>query len=336
MPAPQRTDQVYPLSLTELAFVVIFLILLLTGWMVVSSGEELAAAQRQRDEALARTAELSSGDALERLQALDQSLRQTQAEIKALLADSGARDPDGLLSELVRRSRAEADSARLRQRVEDLDAQLSASQEIRKQVEAAAGQAGTHPGAVKEQIVSALEFKRALEQAAGEPVPPRQEQQAAQDYAAARRELSALRADGRSGADIARENQDLRGQMAWLRQRLEANGGRDYPPCWADPATGKPQYLFTIVIQDGGLRIEAAWPPERATDAERLPGIGGLAGVGPLSLTAFQARTRPLDADSRERNCRHYVRLVNHVRSLDSFNRYRYAVEEFFYKFEVR
>jgi hypothetical protein len=260
-----RADQVYQLTLTELAFIVIFLILLLAGWMSVKTEREKEAAVRQREEALSRLAELAKDNgAAARLEHLHESLRRAEQDIRQLLAGQGIAHPDDIVSELVKKGRAEAENWRLQQRIEDLDAQLSALEEIRK------------------------------------------------------------------------ENRDLRAQAAWMRNQLDARGGRDYPPCWVEENTGKPQYLFTIEIRDGGLRIDPAWPPERNGDARQLPGMDGLAGAGPLTIPVFRARVQALDEDSKTKNCRHYVRLVNRVGSLAAFNRQRYAVEEFFYKFEIR
>lgn len=333
-----RPDPIYQLTLTELAFVVIFLILLLTGWMVVKSDEDKTTALAERDAALARAAELAAHiESPEQMEQLRQALEQAKTDILNTLDRHGVAHPDDVLSKLVENSQAAAENQRLKQRIADLDAQLSALAEIQNAI--AAAQASGDSAAARDQArneaLSALSFKRALEQAAGEPVPRHREQETAEAYAQARQQAKAA-AGGQGAPDLARENQDLRGQVAWMQQRLEAHGGRDYPPCWADAATGKPQYLLSIVIQEGGLGIAPVWPPEREADAARLPGIDGLVNAGMLSLSAFQARARPLDQDSRARNCRHYVRLLNRARSLESFNRSRYAVEEFFYKFEVR
>ncbi len=334
-----RPDAIYQLTLTELAFVVIFLILLLTGWMVVKSENDKTAALAERDAALARAAELAAHtESPDQLEQLRQALAQAKADILSALAQHGAAHPDEVLSKLVEKSQAEAENQRLKQHVADLDAQLSALAEIQEAIAAAAPASGGTAAArdhARDEALSALSFKQALEHAAGEPVPRHREQETAEAYAQARKDARAA-GTGQGAPDLARENQDLRGQVAWMRQRLEAHGGRDYPPCWAEPVTGKPQYLLAIVIQEGGLGIAPIWPPEREADAARLPGIDGLVNAGALSLGGFQARARPLDQDSRARNCRHYVRLLNRAKNLQSFNRARYAVEEFFYKFEVR
>lgn len=344
MRTPRRADPIYPLTLTELAFIVIFLILLLTGWMIVKTGDEREAAIRQKEAALARLGELSEPKALERLEAREASLRRVERDLRRLLAEQGNADPEALVSALVNRAGAEAEHQRLRQRIEDLDAQLSALAEIRQLVEET--MASPSPGAVDSgrsgresatlELRSALELKRALEREAGEPLGLGREREQAARYASALRAVRAGAGDTAGVEQLVRDNRDLRARAAWLRGQLEARGGRDYPPCWAEETSGKPQYLFTIELRDGGFRVEPAWPPERGAEAERMPGVAALVGAGNLSVPAFRARVQPLDEDSQAKHCRHYVRLVNRVQSLATFNRLRYAVEEFFYKFEIR
>jgi hypothetical protein len=119
-----------------------------------------------------------------------------------------------------------------------------------------------------------------------------------------------------------------------LTNKINARGGRDYPPCWVDQA-GNIQYIFKIDIRDGGLLISKAWPPERETDARSLPTEALLTGAL-QTIPVFRNRTYPLDKLCRQQNCRHYVILDNHVNTLDTFNKHRFAVEEFFYKYEIR
>jgi hypothetical protein len=352
MPAPPRSDQVYQLSLIELAFLILFLILLLSGWVIAETGQE-------RDAALARLAEVSEGPAAaERLEAARAALERAREAWRGELAERGSGNPEAIVSELVRKAETEARNQQLRQRIADLDAQLSTLVEIRDWIDAVADRSeggaaearpdgGAGPGngadragagraALRSEIAAAMAFKRAFEQAAGTAITRADAETRAGEYAKAWRE--AADGSGREGRplDLERENRDLRGRMAWLEQQLKARGGRDYPPCWAEPETGRPQYLFTIEIRSGGLKLAPAWPPERASDAGRLPGIDGLAVADTLPIPAFRARVQPLAADSAARHCRHYVRLVNRVSDLTLFNRYRYAVEEFFYKYELR
>lgn len=375
MPPPARADQVYQLTLTELAFIVIFLILLLSGWMIVKTDDEKAAALREKEQALSRLSALpKSPEELERMLDLRQALAQAQQELRQALADRGMTDPDAIVSALTRNAEAEGENRRLRQRIEDLDAQLTALREItnagndaagenrrlteqvkeldaqltalreiRKLVEETAGAVGGESADAKaagdsarRALLGAVAFRQILEQETHDTVAPGREREKALEYADAWRAARAA-PQGSDGLErLTKENRDLRAQAAWMRNQLGARGGRDYPPCWAEEATGKTQYLFTVVLHDGGIAVEPAWPPERNGDAEKLPGLEAVAGAGILSIPAFRTRLQSLDADSKARHCRHYVRLINRVGNLATFNRQRYAVEEFFYKFEVR
>jgi hypothetical protein len=134
-----------------------------------------------------------------------------------------------------------------------------------------------------------------------------------------------------------RENRDLRGQVAFLKGKLAGKGGRDYPPCWAEESTGRIQYLFAIDITDQGLIVKPAWPEARKIDARALPDVDALtAAQSTLSLRAFKAAMQGIDENSRQRNCRHYVIMRNHVADLAVFNAYRFAIEHYFYKLETQ
>lgn len=256
-PPPKDTDQVFQLSLTELAFTLIFLLLLLSGVMIATLEGE-------------RSQTAADREALERAQAARAAGEEASALIRELAGYYGVH-PDEILTELRRDVEQAAIRQELQGRLDDLDGKL------------------TELAAMEEQLATA-----------------------------------------------AQENRDLRGQLVWLQEKSAAPGGRDIPPCWADEQTGKVQYLFRIDLQDGGLALAPAWPPERERDALALPGVAALLAGGVQPLPLFKQRMHTLDADCRAKNCRHYVILASQTSRLDLFNQYRYAVEEFFYKYEVR
>jgi hypothetical protein len=308
----------------ELAFILIFLLLVLAGWMIGRAERDRLSAQQEAEAASARLKQVEI-DELAR-----EEWRRAEAELRRLVADQTRADPAAVVSALTAKAAQEAENRRLRQRIENLDAQLSALTEVK---ELAARQGGERAAA---EVLSAMTFKRALEAAAGAAIPAGREQDEARrlaEAAAAVREAATKPGDP---LQLAAENRDLRAQSAWLRNQLEARGGRDFPPCWAEPGSGRPQYLLTVELREGGIKVDPAWPPERAADAARLPGLAGLANGEVQAVGSFRSRAAALDADSKAKGCRHYVRLVNRVGNLAAFNRLRYAVEEFFYKFEVR
>ena len=101
--------------------------------MIVKTDDERAAALREKNEALQRLAKLPDGKAaLERLEAVQQAMAGTREEIRRLLSERDLADPDAIVSELARKAETEAENARLRKRLETLDAQLTALEEIRK------------------------------------------------------------------------------------------------------------------------------------------------------------------------------------------------------------
>ncbi|MGF6261907.1 hypothetical protein OKW49_002835 [Paraburkholderia youngii] len=67
-----------------------------------------------------------------------------------------------------------------------------------------------------------------------------------------------------------------------------------------------------------------------------LPNIDRLTTAAPLSRAEFTSAMQGLDRLSKEKNCRHYVYVKNRVTNLNDFNLSRYAIENFFYKLELR
>jgi len=224
----RRDDPVFQLSLTELAFSIAFLLLLLLGLRI-------SQAQAERDSALRTLAH--SEDA--RAAAAD--LEHARGELERALREAGSTDPEALLSKLVASEDARAERDRLRRRVADLDARLSALQALL---------------ARNEPLKPALGGVEALSDS--QPVAG-----AGTGGAGSMPGFASAGAAGRGGAgappgasaprgDAEREVDNLRGQVAYLSRRLAAtgaassgHGGRDYPPCWAD-AEGHVEMLFAI------------------------------------------------------------------------------------------
>lgn len=314
----RRDDPVFQLSLTELAFSIAFLLLLLLGLRI-------AQAQAERDSALRTLAHSDEA----RAAAAD--LEHARGELERTLREAGATDPDALLSKLVASEDARAERDRLRRRVADLDARLSALQALLARdarlkpalggVEALAdsqpvagagtGGAGSMPG-----FASGDGGGHAGRDAASRAIASRE--------------------------DAEREVDNLRGQVAYLSHRLAAtgptssgHGGRDYPPCWAD-ADGRIEMLFAIELRPGAIVVTPAWPAGRDREARALPGVEALLRQ-PLSAEEFAQRAQPLAAWSHERTpeCRHYVQLRSAIADAVQSDRARLLVERYFYKVEV-
>jgi hypothetical protein len=362
-------DQVFQLSLTEIAFVIVFLLLLLLGWMVFNT-------QGGRSHALGPTASVADTTAV------IAAAERAGNEPDELVRQSGTADRGDVISRLIEREKLTAVNTALRARIEELDRTLSALTEVRNAIAAEkAKDGGAATDAVRREILTGLAVAAAVRQSLIEPrarqerggtsaqhVPSREtlltearsaialkaaierrlqtelgrkleagtEGVLAAELIAAAGSMSSQHGIAQASKSAEKDNKDLRGQVAFLTARLGVKGGRDYPPCWAEESTGKLQYLFAIDIRNEGLVIRAAWPEARGADAKLLPGINALLAHPPMKLSAFNEAMQGIDQSSKTKNCRHYVLLRNHVKDLDVFNRYRYAVENYFYKLELR
>jgi hypothetical protein len=403
----QRNDQVFQLSLTEIAFTIAFLLLLLLGYLVYKEQSERQAAE----------AELAKVQAAESATA---ALAAAKSELSTTLQGAGVANPDEVISKLIDAEQMRAERDQLRQRVDDLDAQLTALTELKAQLEQAA--AAGRPDVTQDTVLSALilrdQIRAAVEQSVQDapkkadtslqPQPPQQstplaatepdsskpsdsksapppapstkvprsasrampdrqvmeavrralattaelrrqlkekldrdlqsgrEGQTVQEIVTAARSFGELAKGGRNPEVITKENADLRGQVAFLKNRLDARGGRDYPPCWADES-GKVEFLFSVEVRPDAVVVASAWPAHREAAARALPGIDDVL-AGPHSNQAFVSKIQGIFNWSRTRDpeCRHYVRLRSSISDAVQSDRARLMVENYFYKVEVR
>jgi hypothetical protein len=356
-PQTYAQDRVFQLSLTEIAFIIAFLVMFLLGWMIVHI-------EREKNDALARAEENEDAAAL--VAAADKA----KTYLAALFAEKGAERADQIVSELVAREKLTRERDALRERIGQLEHTVSTlveaqadrtptgsspqqvadalavaalfRQHLQEQSTAGKGRNRKDNAASPDGIVAAAKSALALKTAVdarlhaelGRTLLQGQEAKLAAELVSAARHMAF--AEGKSPAEaFAGENRDLRGQVAFLTSKLEGKGGRDYPPCWAEEGSGRIQYLFAIDITEQGLIVKPAWPEARTLDARALAGMDALtAAQAPLHLRAFKSAMQGIDEHSRKRSCRHYVIMRNHVSDLAVFNTYRFAIEHYFYKLE--
>ncbi|BAL23707.1 hypothetical protein [Azoarcus sp. KH32C] len=382
----QRNDSVFQLSLTEIAFTLVFILLILLGWMYFD-------ADTKRQEALARL------EQVETLPHAQEAFESVSSALRKQLSDAGV-DANEVIQRLLDDSKAAAKASALEVQIQDLNAQLTALAEIKK-ILSQAGEA--IPGsATEEALISALELRARLEEkisgmtpdmASSEPVKSKKTEKSenpvkSQKSSKAEKSVTADRADKAAAtpqrladeelatkaiaalelqqrleqelmaqlakplergqeamlaktlveglkANRSKENADLRGQVAFLKAKLEARGGRDYPPCWADETTGKVQFLFTVEVRPDAVAVTPAWPPARDADARALPGIEEVIAKSPHSYSAFRERVRGIFQKSDVLQCRHYVQLRSVVPDAVQSDRARLMVETYFYKIEL-
>jgi hypothetical protein len=303
---PHRNDQVFQLSLTEIAFTIAFLLLLLVGYRVWQEQAAHAAA----------TAALAQAQQTQREA---QSMAHARDELARALREAGVADVDAAISKLVEAGELRAERDRLRRQVDDLDAKLSALAPARPAPEGLGASDGANGVIGANGTDASADAARAALGLASAARPARETAPAA-------------------AARLEKENADLRGQLAYVSNRLgtaTGRGGRDFPPCWAD-ADGRVEFLFAIETRPGEVVVTPAWPPRRDAAARALPGIAELT-AAPLSNAQFLRAVQGLFDWSRAQDpeCRHYVELRSTIADAVQSDRARLMVERFFYKSEV-
>lgn len=132
------------------------------------------------------------------------------------------------------------------------------------------------------------------------------------------------------------EVERLKGQLANSQTKLERLGkGTEMPACWADPKTGKPEYIFKIDLTSNGLIIHDQHLQNRINAQKLLP-LNMIHFERNLSARDFLAQTRPLAQWSIQHNCRFFV-IAKDKTPADQKNTYKAmlrTLESHFYKLE--
>lgn len=369
----RRNDQVFQLSLTEIAFTLIFILLLLLGYLVFREQTEKQAALDAL--AMSKSAETSA-----------QAMESARAELVKALSGVGYAQSvpkmDEVISKLTASQEAKAESERLKKQVEDLDAQLSAMAEVKKLLEAAAAKQNIESDEledavllqqavrqelakresdteaaddksdeiaknrqqdpkkaldeVKHAITTTYLLRTALKKQLDQDLEPGKEFQTVESIVTAAKAHADSSKKGTSLETAMKENSDLRGQVAFFKRRLEARGGRDYPPCWATES-GSPEYLFSLELAPSGVFVKPSWPASREVDAMALPGITN-ALQSPVPIADFVRNIQGIFSASKNADpqCRHYVFLKSTIVEAAASDRARLTVENYFYKNELR
>jgi hypothetical protein len=287
---PKKHDQVFQLTLTELAFMLIFLIMLIMGWMILDG-------ERQGRETASRLRDADRRVKLAGSQTPDSA---SLAMLKAMKAN-GIR-PDEVMARLRTCQSVEARAGELGAHVADQDKQIASLAAFQDRMKELSGQA-LAPAIVSE-LATAMAFKKGYEEASGMRL---------DDRTATKRAWDCVAAQAKSDA-MASERQNLINQVTFMRHQLEGlngNKGIGPPPCWVDN-TGRVQRLLAVEVTEQGLLVRPGWPPERDADAKKLPNIDALVGRAAQSPATFHAAAAPLLEWSRTRSpeCRHYASVT--------------------------
>ncbi|MCM2329967.1 MAG: hypothetical protein NDI70_01605 [Pseudomonas sagittaria] len=361
-----KSDQVFQLSLTEIAFMIAFILMFLLGFLVYKTTQE----SKSLSEMLA---------AVEGVEQKTADLKNATHVLAEAVAANTSMNPDEVISKLIAESAPKAEVERLERLLEEQDKQITAlaeiqkavdqfpadrqdekireevqaslllASEVRKQAEEAlqaSGQAEgqSDPSSIAEKAAESIrelgKIEKLLAPREGSEATPGEPGEKASDRVAElvkqAQEHAALMTNGKSPEAVKKENADLRGQIAFLHNKLNAKGGMDYPPCWADEQTGKIQMLFSVELREHDLSVAKAWPAVREADAMALPGIHAVLAKPVTTYAEFIRDTQAIADLSRSLNCRHYVRLKSTIADAVQSDRRRLTIEDSFYKFEVR
>lgn len=301
----KKDDSVFQVSLTELAFTLVLLMLLLLGWRLADIFNE------------------------------KNNLQKNLSEFQALQSRLGGickPDPEDpiepmmpcikCVSEVGKMNKEEA-----RQAIDfgkELVEQFKANKKIEKSLDD-----------FKEEMILV-----AQKLAQGQVLVTNSEQQKMLDEAAAaiaerdslvKDNLLLKEAQGQLKAD----NETLRIQKGYL-QRVARTGE---PSCWITAETYKPQYLLDIVIEeDSTYTIKSYWPKDRSKEALSVPGVKQMVEKENLTRSEFNYYAGQIYDYSRAQKpdgCRFFVRMKSRIPDRNVADRARLNLENYFYKLEI-
>jgi hypothetical protein len=371
----QKNDMVFPVSLSEIAFTLVFILMLLVGFMFLSEREG-------HDEAKARVAELEQRQFSPRAAAeATAAMAQAQASLTEAMSKAGVASPEqaaDLVKEFTNVGEARARQAELRQEVLDLTRKLVALEEVRGRVEQAGrkiderltrdeveralavvneitqqteppASAGSSPTTkpfdrqqaverVRQALAATRELRDQAKAKLGVDVAAGQEPQLVRDVVESARLAAAAARDKSSPAALRRENETLRSQVAFYDKRDKLRG-LDHPPCWMD-ADSKIEYIFNVQTTSAGFVVTRGWLAHREGQARASAGFENLMGGDGEALSAgqFSRGAKPfLDyGKAQSPECRHFVYLSSTIPDADRRDVARRLVNSFFYVLETR
>jgi hypothetical protein len=354
----RTNDQVFAVSLSEIAFTLIFVLMLLLGFMLFSERQ----AKEKAESRLAKTAEAEDA------KAATQAMQLAEQQLRQILKEAGIVNPTALAQIIAKSGEAAAERDRLRREAVDMSAKLVALQELRSRVEQA-GKNRSEP-IIGEEVEQAMELRREVEKMVEEPavstkarlttdqalerikrsiaamnelrlqakqklgmeVKPGEELKTVQDVVE-RAGIAAVPAGKNSIAVMKSEIDKLRAQVAFYEKRDKLRG-LDHPPCWMDKDS-KIQYIFNVQTTPSGFVVTRGWPSDRESDAKASKGFEQMmASAGaPMSNERFSLGAKPyLDfGKAQSPECRHFVYVSSTIENADRRDEARRVVSSYFY-----
>jgi hypothetical protein len=312
-----REDSVFHVSLTEIAFTLILLLVMLLGIRLYSVGHEVKT----------QAAELKAKN--EQIDRYQNEIRQLVAKELGGLCKPDPEDPiesmmpcNKCVSVVAKIPKNEAANAIALGR-KLLDQWKSLSNEDYKNFE-------------KTVIETAEKLAR------GEKfINVKEADKAVAEFAAAKEELNKVKEENASLQESIKDRDDQLVTIGNQNKYLQRAKGLGYPPCWPDE-NGKPQYILTVtVLPDDQVIAVPAWPKQREEEALEMDGIKGLMpNFGtPIPMSVFEANAQDIlrrSNNAKPAACRHFVVFQNEIPDSKTAIAQRHRVENFFYKYESR
>lgn len=341
-----RRGLILGLTMAESVILIIFALLLALATYLIRKDQAIQDMTQQLDQLRQQIADASE-DRLQcaTAQAEARSLQKKMTAIQNLVPTSN--DFDEMFKELVLVQRQA-------QRVTELEQQLAGLTELRQAVEKTLKRVETAPDADQsvaerleqlvdkavlwEQLANAFpqsDTKTALREMEQRLATLLELETAAKNLAPAVEPAQTVRTVTEQLQAADTQIDTLQGQMANLRRRCEAVGkGTEKPACWATP-DGRPEYIFDVALQSGGVIVRDNALPHRTEEQRQLP-LGAFGFSRELSLNQFRVAAQPLREWSHQHDCMFFVRIQDQTGPSQKavYKQKLRTVGEFFYYYE--
>lgn len=130
------------------------------------------------------------------------------------------------------------------------------------------------------------------------------------------------------------EANTYRGQTKNLEAKIATlGGGTEMPACWAEPDSGRIEYIFDVALTNDGILVHDNRLPSRAQDEKLLP-LAGFSFDREISDDDFDDESGSLYSWSKQHGCRFFVRVFDDTGNdqKEIYKQRLNTVEEHFYK----
>lgn len=129
--------------------------------------------------------------------------------------------------------------------------------------------------------------------------------------------------------DLREDNKDCLIRIESQKKRC----GLDYPACW-EIENGQPDYVFNVTVTNSGYEVQRSYSDGRSAQAAKIPGVLEMENKT-LTTSQFSSEANKIFLWSKERNCRHYVRIFDSDNTTkETYKQRLRRLQSYFYKFE--